>query len=62
MTEGKKIAEEFRRSGQSQRVWCAEHGIKQSTLRNWLERSEELAEGKEIRFSKLISGGEHRVV
>ena len=43
MIKGEKIAEEFRKSGKSQRVWCAEQGIKRSTLRYWLERSDELA-------------------
>lgn len=61
MIKGKKIAEEFRRSGKSQRVWCKENGIKRGTLRYWLERNEELSEGKEIRFSKLVLGGEENV-
>lgn len=61
MIKGKKIAEEFRRSGKSQRVWCKENGIKRGTLKYWLERVEELSEGKEIRFSKLVLGGEENV-
>lgn len=61
MIKGKKIAEEFLRSGKSQRVWCKENGIKRGTLRYWLERQEELSEGKEIRFSKLVLGGEENV-
>ncbi|SFW53705.1 hypothetical protein SAMN02910447_03555, partial [Ruminococcus sp. YE71] len=46
-------------SGKSQRVWCREQGIKRSTLRYWLERLDELSEGKEIRFAKVVIGGEH---
>lgn len=53
--------QEYRRSGQSQREWCRNNGEKRGTLRYWLERQEELSEGKEIRFSKLVLGGEHSV-
>ena len=60
MSESEKWAErvkEYRESGKSQRVWSAEQGIKRSTLRYWLERTEELSEGTEIRFAELVSGG-----
>ncbi|MBO5448653.1 MAG: hypothetical protein J5994_04935 [Ruminococcus sp.] len=60
MSESEKWAErvkEFRESGKSQRVWSAEQGIKRSTLRYWLERTEELSEGTEIRFAELVRGG-----
>jgi len=60
MSESEKWAErvkEFRESGKSQRVWSAEQGIKRSTLRYWLERTEELSEGIEIRFAELVIGG-----
>ena len=62
MTESEKWAvriKEFVESGKSQRVWCRETGIKRSTLRYWLERLDELSEGKEIRFAKVVIGGEH---
>ena len=49
----------FKSSGKSQRVWCREQGIKRSTLRYWLERIDELCEGKEIRFARVVIGGEH---
>jgi hypothetical protein len=49
----------FKSSGKSQRVWCREQGIKRSTLRYWLERTDELCEGKEIRFARVVIGGEH---
>ena len=60
MSGSEKWAErvkEYRESGKSQRVWSAEQGIKRSTLRYWLERTEELSEGTEIRFAELVSGG-----
>lgn len=61
MSESEKWAvriKEFRNSGKSQRVWCAEQGIKRSTLRYWLERTKELSEGREVRFAKILVGGE----
>ena len=51
--------ETFKHSGKSQRVWCREHGIKRSTLRYWLERTDELSEGRKIRFAKVVIGGEN---
>ena len=60
MSKSEKWAErvkEFRESEKSQRVWSAEHGIKRSTLRYWLERTEELSEGVEVRFAELVIGG-----
>lgn len=60
MTHEKRMVEEFRESGKSQREWCREAGIKRSTLRYWLERSEELAAGKEIRFARIVEGGEKK--
>ncbi len=53
-----EIAEKFRESGKSQRVWCAENGLKRSTLRYWLERSEVLSMGNEIGFAELVIAGE----
>lgn len=58
MTHEERIVEEFKKSGKGQREWCREAGIKRSTLRYWLERSEELAKGKEIRFTRIVEGGE----
>lgn len=52
------LIEDFKASGKSQRVWCREQGIKRSTLRYWLRRTDELAEGKEIRFARLVTGGD----
>lgn len=60
MTPEEKMVKEYRESGKSQREWCREAGIKRSTLRYWLERSEELAEGKEIRFARIEEGGEKK--
>ena len=53
-----KLIKDFKTSGKSQRVWCREHGVKRSTLRYWLSRTDELAEGKEIRFARLVTGGD----
>ena len=52
------LIEDFKTSGKSQRVWCRERGIKRSTLRYWLERTNELSEGIEIRFARVVTGGE----
>jgi hypothetical protein len=51
---------EFRGSGKSQRVWCTEQGIKRSSLRYWLERLDELAEGDEIIFAEITIGGDEK--
>ena len=55
----KKLIEEFKIVGKSQRVWCRVKGIKRSTLRYWFERTDELSEGKEVRFARVLVGGEH---
>ena len=59
MLETKQIVERFKASGKSQRKWCAEQGIKRSTLRYWLERLDELADGHEIIFVEIVTGGEN---
>lgn len=61
MSEAEKQTElvrEFRESGKSQRVWCAENGVKRSTLRYWLERTKQLSLGTEIRFAELVAAGD----
>ncbi len=58
MIQGKQKVEEFKASGKSQRKWCAEQGIKRSTLRYWLERLDELSDGQEIAFAEIVTGGE----
>ena len=48
----------FKESGQSQRLWCFEQGIKRSSLRYWLDRLDELSEGEEIIFAEIsLTGG-----
>ncbi len=47
----------FRESRKNQREWCREAGIKRSTLRYWLNRTDELADGKDISFAKIVVGG-----
>lgn len=58
MDQLQQTVEKFKQSGKSQRKWCEEQGIKRSTLRYWLERIDELADGKEIRFAELVTGGD----
>ena len=61
MTESEKWEvriKEFVESGKSQCAWCREQGIKRSTLRYWLERTDELCEGREIRFARVVIGGD----
>ena len=54
----KKLIEEFKTAGKSQRVWCRERGIKRSSLRYWLSRTDELSEGKEVGFARVLVGGD----
>lgn len=61
MNEAEKwaaIIKEFRASGKSQRVWSEENGIKRSTLRYWIERTDELSEGEEVKFAEIEIGGD----
>ena len=58
MDQWKKAIDDFKRSGKSQREWCAEKGIKRSTLRYWLDRYEDLLIGKEIIFAEVVAGDE----
>ncbi len=63
MNETEKWAariKEFRASGKSQRVWSKENGIKRSTLRYWIERTDELSEGEEVKFAEIEIGGERK--
>ena len=48
-----EIIIEFKASGKSQRVWCAEQGLKRSSLRYWLERLDELSSGEEVIFAEI---------
>lgn len=53
-----ELIRQFRESGKSQRVWCAEQGLKRSNLRYWLERLDELSDGEEVIFAEIsLSGG-----
>ncbi len=54
-----EIISEFKFSGQSQRIFSAEKGIKRSSLRYWLERLDELSDGEEVIFAEIdVTGGE----
>ena len=59
MIQTKQRVEDFKSSGKSQRKWCAEQGIKRSTLRYWLERLDGLSDGREIAFAEIVTGGEN---
>ena len=50
--------QEFKRSGKSQREWCEEKGIRRSSPRYWLDRSEDVSIGKEITFAEVVVGDE----
>jgi len=63
MSKAEKWAEmvqKFKGSGKSQRVWSAERGIKRSSLRYWLERLDELADGNEVLFAEITIGGNEK--
>lgn len=51
---------EFRASGKSQRVWSKEKGINRSTLRYWIERSDELLDGSKVTFAEIEVGGDEK--
>ena len=48
--EGTLLVRKFTDSKLSGRKFCCENGIKRSTLRYWIERADELADGKEVIF------------
>lgn len=55
-----EIIRQFRESGKSQRVWCAEKNIKRSSLRYWLERLDELSDGEDVIFAEIsLTGSEN---
>lgn len=59
MSEAEKwaiIVQEFNESGKSQRIFSADKGIKRSSLRYWLERTEQPKIGDEIKFAEIITG------
>ena len=60
MTEQESIllVEKFKESRLSQRTFCREEGVKRSTLRYWLNRVDEFAQGKEINFCEIVLGGD----
>lgn len=57
-TEGLRLVRDFLNSSESQRVFCNERGIKRSTLRYWLKRSDEIADGKDVVFRQIEMDGE----
>ena len=57
---GELLVKRFNNSKLSQREFCRENDVKRSTLRYWIERSEELTYGKEGRFCELVLGGDSK--
>ena len=56
MTEAEKWTKrvrDFQASGKSQRVWIRENGVNRSTLRYWIERTDELSEGETVTFAEI---------
>ena len=58
--EGALLVRKFTYSKLSGRKFCRENGIKCRTLRYWIERADEFADGKEVYFSELVLGGENK--
>lgn len=57
-SEGLRLVDDFLNSSKSQRAYCNEKDIKRSTLRYWLKRSEEIADGTVVVFRQIVLGGE----
>ena len=57
--EWKKIINQFRESGLSQRKWCAIHGEDRNRLQYWLLRFEYLSLGTNVTFAEIVSGGDN---
>ena len=59
--EWREKVRDFKGSGKSQREWCREKGITRGALRYWLNRMEELSDGKEVVFAELcMIGGDEK--
>ena len=58
--EGVLLVRKFTDSKLSGQKFCCENGIKRNTLRYWIERADEFADGKEVYFSELVLGGENK--
>ena len=56
--EGVMLVERFNESNQSQRAFCRKNEIKRSTLRYWIERCDEIAQGKEVHFCGQVLSGD----
>lgn len=56
--EWREKVQDFKESGKSQREWCRENGVKRGTLRYWIQRLDELSDGKDVIFAELcVAGG-----
>ena len=57
--EWKKIINEFKSSGLSQRQWCKIHGGDRSRLQYWILRFRYLDMGTDIAFAEVVTGGDN---
>lgn len=56
--EWREKVQDFKESEKSQREWCRENGVKRGTLRYWIQRLDELSDGKDVIFAELcVTGG-----
>ena len=55
--EWKKIINQFRESGLSQRKWCAIHGEDRNRLQYWISRFQYLELGTDVVFAEVVTGG-----
>ena len=57
--EWKKIINEFKNSGLSQRQWCRIHGEDRNRLQYWILRFRYLEMGTDIAFAEVVAGGDN---
>jgi len=60
--EWKKIVNQFRESGLSQRKWCAIHGEDRNRLQYWISRFQYLELGTDVVFAEVVTGGADNAV
>lgn len=60
--EWKKIINQFRESGLSQRKWCAIHGEDRNRLQYWISRFQYLELGTDVVFAEVVTGGADNAV
>ncbi len=60
--EWKKIINQFRESGLSQRKWCAIHGEDRNRLQYWISKFQYLELGTDVVFAEVVTGGADNAV